>query len=447
MKRNSFFRACTVASVALPSIVNSDNRFQRSSMKKPQKLKAVCANGTLAGNTLEELRDNYLYYLNEYKEFQHKYVVDREYGGYCINTDWDGPPLSYEKSTSSEGRGTWTFSFLYNNIDPDPRHIEAARRSVEFILKHKPEEDVFFSATYTREGKPCKQGTDISGDMYLADGLAEFSKVPENEKYWDIAKDIMLKCVRIIDKPGYSASELTPKGSRFLGNWFDLIRVATQMLESRDDSEIKAIADRCIDAQMKCHYNPDYGLYNERINFDFTRPNNELAQHGSLGYATAMLWMTMYEAIRRNDKALFDENAKRFRRNIEVAWDDVYGGVFTDLRHIDENRWELGKAGWGQMENLIGLLCIIEHTGAEWSKQWFDKLYTWTMTHFPLKPYGLPLWQDYTNRKALFVKGDRGRRAENLHYPRYLMLNLLAVERIMKRDGNISDVFARYFRK
>ena len=124
-----------------------------------------------------------------------------------------------------------------------------------------------------------------------------------------------------------------------------------------------------------------------------------------------------------------------------MAWDDVYGGVFINLEHIDENRWALGNAGWGQMENLIGLICIIEHTGAEWTKQWFDKLYTWTMSHFPLKPYGLPLWQDYTNRKAQFVRGDKGRRAENLHYPRHLMLNLLAVQRIMKRGGNISDVF------
>jgi mannose/cellobiose epimerase-like protein (N-acyl-D-glucosamine 2-epimerase family) len=252
----------------------------------------------------------------------------------------------------------------------------------------------------------------------------------------------MKKCVRLYDKPGYNASKNTPNGTRFMGHWFILLHFVTQMLENRDDPELVAVADRCIEAQMNHHYNPDYGLYNEEINHDFTRPNNELAQYGSLGHSSEMLWMTLYEAVRRKDKKLFDENAARFRRTLEVAWDDVYGGVFISLAHVDENRWnDVGKAGWGQMEDLNGLMCIIEHTGADWAKEWFDKLYTWTMAHFPLKPYGLPLWQDYTNRKAVFVRGTNGRRAENLHHPRHLMLSMQAVERIMKRGGKISGVF------
>ena len=442
MKRRTFFGASAGAAAAVSGISGCDSKLQRPSLDVPQKPMAVCGDGTLAGKTLEELKNQYIYDLDEYKEFQHKYVVDKEYGGYCLRTDWDGPPLSFEKRAWYEGRGTWSFSFLYNKIDPDPRHIEAARKSVEFILKHLPKGDVFFPASYTREGKPGKREINLYGDIFVANGLAEFSKAPGNEKYWDIAKEIMMKCVRICDKPGYNASKLTPDGARFMGHWFILIRIATQMLEFRDDPDVVAIADRCIDSQMNYHYNPDYGLYNEHINHDFTRPDNELAQSAGLGHASEMLWMTLYEAVRKKDKSLFDENAKRFRRNLEVAWDDVYGGVFINLQHVDENRWAVGKAGWGQMEDLNGLMCIIEHTGAEWAKEWFDKLYTWTMAHFPLKPHGLPLWQDYTNRKAIFEKGGKGRRAENLHHPRQLMLNLLATERIMKRGGNISDVFA-----
>ena len=116
--------------------------------------------------------------------------------------------------------------------------------------------------------------------------------------------------------------------------------------------------------------------------------------------------------------------------------------MFINLDDVEKNTFSCGKAGWGQMEDLIGLLCIIEHTGARWAKDWFDRLHTWTMARFPLKPYGLPLWQDYAGRKAEFVRGDGGRRAENLHHPRHLMLNLEAVERILKRAGAVSDVFA-----
>ena len=443
MKRRAFLGASAGTAAAFTGF-NGCKDTQHEHAHTIEKPKAVCSDGKLAGKTLEELRDHYLYDLNEYKEFQHKYVVDREYGGYTVMTGWDGPPTDYGKRAWYEGRGTWSFSHLYNKIDPDPRHLEAARRSVEFILKHKPEDDSFFPASYTREGKPVDPEINLYGDIFVANGLVEYSKAKGNEQYWDVAKDIVMKCVRMYDKPGYNPvpdPELTPNGARFVGHWFILVRIATQMLESRDDPDIKNIADRCIDAQMNYHFNPDYELYNERINHDFTRPDNELAQQSGTGHASEVLWMTLYEAVRRGDKAVFDENARRFRRNLEVAWDDVYGGVFISLKHVDNNEWSVTKAGWGQMEDLIGLMCIIEHTGAQWAKDWFDKLYTWVMANFPLKPYGLPLWQDYTGRRAKFVKSEGGRRAENLHHPRHLMLNMLAVERIMKRNGEISGIF------
>ena len=397
--------------------------------------------GKLAGRTREEIRDRCRQDLDEYKKFQHRYVVDREHGGYTLHTDWDGPPLDYNKRTWYEGRGTWSFSFLYNRIDPDPRHLEAARRSIAFVLRHQPDGDAFFPVRYTREGEPGDREKELYGDLFIANGLVEFSKAESNEEYFDVARDIALKCVRMYDQPGYGASELLPAGSRSLGHWFILLHLATQMLESRSDPAIEALADRCIEAQMNYHYHPDFGLYNEQINHDFSRTDNELAQRGSLGHASEMLWMTMSEAVRRRDRTLFDENARRFRRNLEVAWDDVYGGVFINLEHVDENRFAVNKAGWGQMEDLIGLMMVIEHTGAPWAKDWYERLYPWVMARFPLRPYGLPLWQDYTNRKAEFVRGNDGRRAENLHYPRYLMLTMLALDRIIQRDGKVSGVF------
>lgn len=403
---------------------------------------AVCEDGTLASQTLDKLRERHLADLNEYKEFQHKYVVDRDYGGYCLHTDWDGPPISWEKRAWYEGRGTWSFMRLYNDFDPDPRHLEAARRSVDFVMQHLPHGDSFFPAYFSREGSPGETEKDLYGDIFIAFGLVQFSRAKGNERYWNIAREVVTKCVRLYDRPGYNASELTPNGARFVGHWFMLLRICTEMLELRDDAGLRSLADRCIDAHMNHHYHPDYRLHNEVINHDLSRPDNELSNQAGLGHASEVLWMTLYEAVRRRDRALFEENAVMFRRNLEVGWDDVYGGVFVTLEDVEENRFSLGKAGWGQMEDLVGLLCVIEHTGDQWAKDWFERLYTWTMEKFPLKPYGLPLWQDYSGRKADFVRGESGRRAENLHYPRYLMMSLEALDRILERDGAVSSIFA-----
>ena len=127
---------------------------------------------------------------------------------------------------------------------------------------------------------------------------------------------------------------------------------------------------------------------------------------------------------------------------MEVAWDDVYGGFLMSLTHVDNNKWlDLVKWAYVEFEPLIGLLSVIEHTGAQWAKEWFDKHFTWVLEKFPLKQYGLPLWCDYTTRQGTFDRGDGSRRAENFHHPRHLMLNLLAVERMIERNGGVSHHF------
>ncbi|MHB9029700.1 MAG: AGE family epimerase/isomerase, partial [Candidatus Latescibacterota bacterium] len=407
MKRRTFWGAATGAAAILSA---PDGNGQSGSSASSKIRSVLDSDGRLAGKTLEELRAQYRYDLfDEYIPFHDKWVVDHQYGGFTLSTGWNGPTLSYNKTPTYEGRGIWTYSLLYRLLDPNPKHLEAARKSVEFILKHKPSGDTLFPSAYSREGKVLSgPPTPIYGDIFIADGLQEFSKIKGNEQYWDIAKEIMLKCVRIYDRPGYypeigkselgignrAAGEETPLmtgGSRIQGHWFVLLWMATKMLEFRSDPEIEAVAARSVDCIMNRHYNPDFGLNVEILNHDFSRPPEMIAQYVCTGHSIETLWMVLFEAVRKKDKALFDLAAERFRRHAEVAWDDVYGGVFYGLRNVDDNVWWVFKNGWVQMEALIGTLCIIEHTGAQWAKDYFSKLYPWVMAKFPLKQYGFPL--------------------------------------------------------
>ena len=127
---------------------------KRSSQAESASASTTDRNGKLGGKTLEELRRQYRYDLfEEYIPFHDKWVVDHEFGGFTVKTGWNGPTLSYEKTNWYEGRGTWTYSYLFNNLDPDPKHREAARKSVEFVMKHKPEGDALWPAGFSREGK------------------------------------------------------------------------------------------------------------------------------------------------------------------------------------------------------------------------------------------------------------------------------------------------------
>jgi len=202
----------------------------------------------------------------------------------------------------------------------------------------------------------------------------------------------------------------------------------------RADDDLEKVADRCIDAITKHHYNPEFGLINELLNHDLTRPTDEYAQLVYTGHSIENLWMLMFEATRRRDKKLFETCAAWFKRHVEIAWDDVYGGVFRNLQNVERNVWLVDKVLWLQEEVLIGSLFIYEQTGAEWAKGMFERMYKYVLEKYPLRSHGSPLWMFASDRKVTyeaFLKMPK--RVENFHHPRHLMLNLLSIERMMKR--------------
>jgi N-acylglucosamine 2-epimerase len=440
---NDSLAAATLAS--MPSVTLGQIRHGRANKQDSSR--------SLAGMSLGELRDQYCRLLfNNFLPFMDKYVIDHEYGGFMCNTDYDGRRENEKKYSWFEGRGSWVYAFLYNNLAKEQKFLDVAHRSIEFTLKLKPHGDDLWPKELTREGRPLTFADgEIYGDLFIAEGLAEYSKATGQKEYWDMAKQLVLKCVRLYDRPNYrpviGQTYLGPNarpfpGARIQGVWMVLIRVATQMLEMRSDAELESVAARCVDAVMNYHYNPEFGLINELLNHDLSRPDNEYSQLVYTGHCIENLWMLMFEAARLRDGQLFEKLAGRFRRHVEAAWDQVYGGVFRNLQHVNNNTWLTDKVLWAQEEVLIGSLFIVEHTGAAWAREMFTRTYGYVLDKYPLKRHGSPLWLYASDRKARFEAfAKMPKRVENYHHPRHLMLNLLCLERMIKRGGKASDLF------
>ncbi len=396
---------------------------------------------------LIQLRDQYRNYLfTDFLPFMDQYVIDHELGGFRCNTDHTGTRVNDNKSSWFEGRGTWVYSFLYNNLAREQKYLDVARRSVDFTLRSKPSQNELWPKELTREGKPLTTAEgEIYGDLFIAEGLAQYSKATGDARHWDMARAILFKCLGIYDRPNYrptiGQTYLGPTaksfpGARIQGVWMVVIRVITQMLEMRADAELEKVSDRCVEAITKHHYNPEFGLINELLNHDLTRPTDEYAQLVYTGHSIENLWMLMFEAERRRDKKLFESLSAWFKRHVEIAWDDVYGGVFRNLQNVERNVWLVDKVLWLQEEVLIGSLFIFEKTGADWAKDMFNRVYSYVRDKYPLKSHGSPLWMFASDRKVsyeAFLKLPK--RVENYHHPRHLMLNLLSIERMLKQQG------------
>ncbi len=465
MKRRAFLHMTGLggALLARETLLPETAHAASVSPETAQSASALDTEGRIGGRKLDDLIARYRYDLfDDFLPFMDKHIVDHEYGGFMTNANRAGEQVTTNKRSRYEGRGIWVYAHLYRTLAPEQKHLDVARKSVEFIMAAKPEgEDALWPNQLTRTGEPLedegmliagkryKSGGEIYDDLFLANGFAEYARATGKEQYRQEALDILTKCERLFERDDYApAAPLvymgeieapTLPGCRPLGVWMVMLRLATQMLRAGNNKHLLALADRCVESVMKHHYDEKFDLLLEILNHDMTKPDNVYGQLVYTGHGIETLWMVMDEALRRKDRGLFDDAARLFRRTLEVAWDDVYQGWYRGCRHVDENLWILDKACWVQEEALVGLLMVIEHTGAQWAKDWFERGYTYVIDNFPLAEHGYALWDLYPDRWVTFVEDFD--RIGHFHHPRHLMLNLEALQRIKERDGKVSGVW------
>ena len=401
-----------------------------------------------SGAPLQKRAQLYRHYLfDDFLPFHYEHVVDGEYGGFMCSVDRDGTRVADTKSAWYEGRGAWTFAYLYNHVDPDPRHLETARRSVELILRTRPDEEHFWPRSLSREGEPLQppqepRHNDLYGDCFLAAGIAEAARALGRDEWREVARQILRKCVRIYDRDDFCpddrswlGDEAPPiTGMRTISAWMLFLWVGQALLEggpgnSVGDDEVEAIVTRSIEAVLDSHYNEEIGLINEVVGHDMQRAGGAYDQFVAPATVNETLWMVLGHAVRRGDAALLERSATQLRRHLEFGWDYVYGGVYMNCHSVEDNRWDHHRKGlWAQVETLNALQLLVEHTDLGWAHEWYARLSAYVLEKWPADQYGAPLWLDYTDRKVTFE--PHWTRADVLHYPRHLMHTIRSMERL-----------------
>jgi len=425
MNRKTFI-AASIGSLLLPKYIKAENLRHGNDSIGPNVLFGA-APVKFDDVSLKNLRDEYHRHLfDDFLPFMDNYVIDHKYGGFMCNTDRAGTNINTNKNTWTEGRGIWVYSFLYRNFGNEKRYLEIARNSLNLILKSKPSGIDLWPDSISREGKAITPSSSIiSGDVLVAEGLSEYAQASGESEYWDMAKDIILKCWRIYNDPKYYPNSIAdymgPEAFPFPGAKIQavcmlMIITINGMLKFHGDPDLEQIIFECTDTVINKFYNPEFQLNNELLNHDFSRPNNQLAQFVYTGIAIETLWPMMERAVRLKDVALFQTAAERFKRHVEVAWDDVYGGIFRSLNDVDKNVWEIErvpKVLWAQQEALNGIMVLMEQTGDKWAKNcWLEKIHAYTVNKHLLKQYGYPLWNFYADRKVTFDREQQNKTIE-----------------------------------
>ena len=396
----------------------------------------------IAGMALADLREQYRSDLfDDYVPFWRTSGFDFELGGFMCAVADDGTQLNTEKSMWYQGRGLWTHSFLYNHFGGD-EHLEMARLTKDFVIKHGRDTDGNWVTSMDREGR-------ITGDadrmgyaaLFLAEGLQEYAKAADDEESMDLAIDVFWQGTKIYNDPDRDINQgytpLSYPGMRVGGFEMVTIVLLNSLLQKRSDPALEARMSNALENVTDRFWHPEYRLNSEALDHNFNRRDDENEDFVYLGHAIETFWMILHEALRRQDPALFDLAAERLKRHIEVAWDDVYGGFFRAMEVNGALTFD--KVLWLQEEVLIGTMILMEHTDLEWPAWWFDRTFHYVQDKFPLRRHGYPMWIMGGDRKVTYQ--PKTARKGNFHHPRHLMLNLLALDRMIERNGAVSGIW------
>jgi N-acylglucosamine 2-epimerase len=398
----------------------------------------------LAGKNLEQVRDHYRTYLfDQYLPFWNRHGIDHELGGFTCTLDHDGTLLNDNKHMWYQGRGLWVYSYLYRHFGGD-EYLEVARKTRDFLLRHGRDSQGNWVTGLDRQGNVTAPANPRGYEgLFVAEGLQAYAQASGDQEAMQVAVESYWRSMAQYDDPTRMADEgYVPQayaGQRTLGQHMVGILVLTQLLKQGNDPALSVDADRTVDAVINRFWNPEYQLMNEALANDYSRPDDANEDFIYLGHGIETLWMLLVEAMRRRDRDLFDTVAQRFRRHIEVAWDDVYGGVFRGM-HV-HGAPIFDKVLWAQEEVLIGCMILMEHTDLDWPWEWFGRVFDYIEDKFSLKRHGYPLYQVSGDRKVSFI--PHVSRKENYHHPRHLMRCLLGLERLLERDGAVSDFWQK----
>lgn len=414
----------------------------------------------LAGMSLPELRRSFYDELfNTSLPFWDKHGIDHKNGGVMCALDYDGTRVNTDKVLWFQGRAIWVYSFLYNHFGQNPRHLEVARKTKEFVLKYALQQDGWWAELLSREGKVLKPFSgDTEGMYFIVEGFQEYAAATGDEQCRAIAFNLLKKLFRHFDTPDfrYRGADFpylwnTQQAVRPLGLWMVILYVTTQMLRRWNDPEVAVMADRALDAVVNRHYNREIGLNTEMLYFDFTRPTEE-ERKSRLGHSVEALWMALEEASRRGDDAVWETCAERIRRHLDVGWDYIYGGLAqwinvdqpcyqwpvedplgTGLELRFTGEYEYMKARWALEETLIATLKVFERTGAEWTARYFEMAQKVIDEKFSQKTRGNPGHMLFADRRMTWQ--PHVFRQDNYHPLRRLMLSILILDNMIRHEG------------
>ena len=110
-----------------------------------------------------------------------RHSLDREHGGYFTCLTREGAVYDTRKYVWLQGRAAWMLAKLYNELEPRPEWLDAARLILDFIRKHARDREGRYYFSLARDGTPAFYQRKPYSAVFAMLGMLEYAKATGDE--------------------------------------------------------------------------------------------------------------------------------------------------------------------------------------------------------------------------------------------------------------------------
>jgi len=363
-----------------------------------------------------------------------KHAIDWQHGGILTCISDEGQIISQDKYMWSQLRAIWTFSALYNKIEPKPEWLDVARHIFNFAKQYGRDEKGQWVFCVDKEGNILQGATSIYADGFAIYGLTELAKATGDQETIDLALETYENVQSRLAHPGSYKTEPypLPEGVKAHGISMIFAQVFDELGHFLDNQEIINTSLHHATEVMDVYLRPKQKLLYEFVRLDNSLLHSDRGRAVVPGHTIESMWFMIHIFQQLDEQTRIRQAVEAIKWHIEFGWDEEYGGILLSRgAEGGEPWWNFAdsKIWWPHTEALYALLLAYEISREQWCLDWFERVHNYAFSHYPLAQYGE--WTQkldrygnkFTETVALPVK-------DPFHLPRSLMYCIQVLERL-----------------
>lgn len=384
------------------------------------------------GAVLEDFQSRFQKNLFEkYFPFWDRTGVDHEHGGFYCWLSEDGEILSDQKYMWYQGRGLWVYSHAYRKLDENPAFLEIAEKTYSFLLNHGRDEEGYWRMSVGPKGEPSEP-RDAMGyaGVFVAEGMQEYARVSGDAQALEHSLEAFERSLGLFNDPNRTAEEeYLPEyypGIRLLGHEMVRIRYLRQILEQKDQPDLRQALETAVQHLFDDFYLPDHGLTIEGLDFDYQARHDANRSLCLLGHSMEAFWMILDAGVFLNRQDWVDKAIERFWSHHRASWDEE-AQMYRTIVDLDKGPHS-GQVIWHFDESVIMFLMIYTLTGSPWALDWAQKIEARAEELFRVEGKQGTIWARDTDDAGKVIRPIK--RIGNYHTARRWMLCLELLEHL-----------------